>query len=122
MIKGTGVDIIEIARVKKAVEASDRFLPRIFRPEELEHLSGANSRWPFLAARFAAKEAAAKAIGTGIGRVKWTDIEVACERTGRPFIRLYGAAKEAAARLGVSELALSVSHSREYAVAFVVAY
>jgi len=122
MIKGTGTDIIEISRIKEAVQSSAGFVSRVFTPAEAEYCLNGKTKWGSLAVRFAAKEAAAKALGTGIGRVRWTDIEIVNQESGRPQINLRGAAAEEAERLGISGLSLSVSHSREYAVAFVVAY
>ena len=114
----TGVDIIEISRVGRVLELyGTRFLRRIYTPDEIEYCRG---RAPNLAARFAAKEATMKALGTGVRGVAWKDIEVIRQPSGAPSIKLYGRAKARARRLGVREIALSLSHSREYAVAFVV--
>lgn len=115
----TGVDIIEIPRIQRVVEQyGKRFLDRIFTPGELAYCRG---RAPNLAARFAAKEAAMKALGTGVRGVAWKDIEVVRQESGAPGIALHGKAKNRAHRLGIQEMALSLSHSREYAVASVVA-
>ena len=114
----TGVDIIEISRVGRVLELYGiRFLRRIYTPDEIEYCRG---RAPNLAARFAAKEATMKALGTGVRGVAWKDIEVIRQPSGAPSIKLHGRAKARARRLGVREIALSLSHSREYAVAFVV--
>lgn len=122
MIKGTGVDIIEISRVKKAAKASNRFAARVFTDRERAYCEGKKGEWASLAARFAAKEAVLKVLGTGIGQIKWTDVEVVNGESGKPEICLHGAAGTAAAQLGVKSLALSISHCNDYAVAFVVAY
>lgn len=115
----TGVDIIEISRVRQVLERyGQRFLKRVFTPGEIEYCRG---RAPNLAARFAAKEAAMKALGTGFRGVAWKDIEVVRHQSGAPSIELHGRAKIRAQRLGLQEMALSLSHSREYAVASVVA-
>jgi holo-[acyl-carrier protein] synthase len=115
----TGVDIIEIPRIRRVVERyGDRFLERIYTAGEITYCRG---RAPNLAARFAAKEAAMKALGTGVRGVGWKDIEVVRHPSGAPGILLHGRAKARAQRLGVVEIALSLSHSQEYAVAFVVA-
>jgi len=95
-----------------------RFLNRVFTPGEIEYCRG---RAPNLAARFAAKEAAMKALGTGFRGVAWKDIEVIRARSGAPSIKLHGRAEIRAQRLGLQEMALSLSHSRDYAVASVVA-
>ena len=114
----TGVDIIEIERIKGVLERwGARFLNRIYTEAEISYCRG---RPPNLAARFAAKEATMKALGTGLRGVGWKDIEVVRDQAGAPCIRLHGRALLRADKLGVKELALSLSHSRNYAVAFVV--
>jgi holo-[acyl-carrier protein] synthase len=115
----TGVDIVEIPRIRRVVERyGPRFLERIYTPGEIAYCRG---RAPNLAARFAAKEAVMKALGTGVRGVGWKDIEVVRAASGAPGILLHGRAEARAQRLGVLEMSLSLSHSREYAVAFVVA-
>ena len=115
----TGVDIIEIPRVQQLLaKYGRRFLERIFTKGEIAYCRG---RAPNLAARFAAKEATMKALGTGTRGVSWKDIEVLRRDSGEPFIRLYGRAETRAQRLGMVNIALSLSHCQEYAVAFVVA-
>ena len=114
----TGVDIIEIPRIARVLEEyGQRFLRRIFTQGEIDYC---RERPPNLAGRFAAKEATMKALGTGVRGVAWKDIEVIRAPSGAPSIVLHGRAKVRAQRLGVQEIALSMSHSREYAVAFVV--
>ena len=114
----TGVDIIEIGRVGRVLERyGQRFLDRVYTPGEIAYCRG---RAPNLAARFAAKEATMKALGTGVRGVSWKDIEVVRHESGAPAIKLHGRAKRRAQRLGLQEIALSLSHSREYAVASVV--
>ena len=115
----TGVDIIEIPRIKQVLDRyGQRFLNRVFTLDEIAYCRG---RAPNLAGRFAAKEAAMKALGTGVRGVSWKDIEVIRADSGAPSLRLHGRAKKLAERLQVGEMSLSISHSREYAVAFVVA-
>ena len=115
----TGVDIIEIPRIQQVLDRyGQRFLNRIFTPGEIAYCRG---RAPNLAGRFAAKEATMKALGTGARGVSWKDIEVVRAESGAPSVKLHGRAEIRAERLGVSEISLSMSHSREYAVAFVVA-
>ena len=115
----TGVDIIEIPRIQQVLDRyGQRFLDRIFTPAEIAYCRG---RAPNLAGRFAAKEATMKALGTGVRGVGWKDIEVVREESGAPSVKLHGRAEERAKRLQVGEISLSMSHSREYAVAFVVA-
>lgn len=122
MIKGTGVDIVEISRIEEAAGASGRFLKRVFTDAELTYCSGGKRRWASLAARFAAKEAVSKALGSGIGRVRWNDIEIVNREDGKPQVLLHGEASRLAAQMGIAKLEVSLSHSREYAVAFVIAY
>ena len=115
---GTGVDIIEISRVRQVLERyGQRFLDRVYTAEEIAYCRG---RAPNLAARFAAKEATMKALGTGVRGVGWKDVEVVRYESGAPAIRLHGRGKSRAQRLGVWEISLSMSHSRDYALAFVV--
>lgn len=115
----TGVDIIEVSRIAAALERfGDRFLHRIYTEGELEYC---RKRPGKLASRFAAKEATMKALGTGVRGVSWKDIEVVRASSGAPSILLHGRASSRAERLGVQEISLSMSDSREQAVAFVVA-
>ena len=116
-----GVDLIEIERIEKAVaRLGARFVNRIFTEGEREYAQG---RAPQLAARFAAKEAAAKILGTGLWRqgVTWQDIEIVNEPGGKPHLRLSGMAATYAADLGLTHWSVSLSHSRGDAIAFVVA-
>jgi holo-[acyl-carrier protein] synthase len=96
----------------------ERFLKRVFTSDEISYCRG---RAPNLAGRFAAKEATMKALGTGVRGVSWKDIEVIRAESGAPSVKLHGRAKARAERLQVGEISLSISHSREFAVAFVVA-
>ena len=114
----TGVDIIEIHRIQRTVERwGSRFLHRIYTEQELSYC---HSRISSLAARFAAKEATMKALGTGIRGVGWRDIEVVRQRGEAPTIRLHGRAAQRAKAMGINDIALSLSHSRDYAIASVV--
>ena len=113
-----GIDIIEIPRIKRTVERwGKRFLARIYTEGELAYCRG---RAPQLAARFAAKEAMMKALGTGRYGLSWREIEVVREHGRAPAIQLHGRAQKVADHLTVSDTALSISHSREYAVASAV--
>ena len=115
----TGVDIIEIHRIKQVLDRyGERFLNRLFTPNEIDYCRG---RAPNLAGRFAAKEATMKALGTGVRGVSWKDIEVVRADSGAPSVKLHGRAENRAEQLHVVEISVSISHSREYAVAFVVA-
>ena len=118
IMKAIGVDIIEIERVAHSIQRfGDRFLKRVYTEQELAHCHGQVGS---LAARWAAKEATAKALGTGIGDVSWQDIEVIPEGNGRPTLHLHGAAAALASQQGVSEFAISLSHTRDHAIAFVL--
>jgi holo-[acyl-carrier protein] synthase len=113
-----GVDIIEIDRIEKAWRRfGQRFLHRIYTEPELRICQ---EKPRSLAARFAAKEAVMKALGTGVKGISWQEIEILAKPSGEPLVRLYGKARVKADSLGLGELAISLSHSREYAVAFVV--
>ena len=114
----TGVDIIEISRIGRVAERwGDRFFERIYTEAEIAYCRG---RVPQLASRFAAKEAVMKALGTGIRGVHWRDIEVVRQRGRAPSIRLHGTAAARAERIGLEHLAVSLSHSDQFAVASVV--
>ena len=115
----TGVDIIEIGRIGAVAERyGKRFLNRIYTAREQAYCRG---RAPQLASRFAAKEAVMKAIGTGARGVRWRDIEVVRPGGRAPTIELHGNARARADQMGIQGLAVALSHSRDYAVAFVVA-
>ncbi len=120
MIKGTGIDIIEIQRIKEAMEKNPRFLLRIFTPDENKLFHQAKYRPNMVAGFFAAKEAFAKALGTGIREFKWRDIEVSKDPAGRPFIKLHNNAKNIAYSKDIRDIHLSISHSKEYAIAQVI--
>ncbi len=114
-----GVDIIEVSRIDGALgRFGDRFLQRIYTGQEIALCKDRANR---LAARFAAKEAVMKALGTGVKGVSWREIEVLSKPSGEPQIHLYGKARIIARSLGLDEFAVSLSHSKEYAVASVIA-
>jgi holo-[acyl-carrier protein] synthase len=114
-----GVDIAPIPRIAAAIERwGERFLWRIYTPSELAYCRG---RVPELAARFAAKEAISKALGTGLIGVSWTEMEVLATPSGQPFVTLHGRAKQRSERLGLNQWAISLSHSDDAAIAFVIA-
>lgn len=115
----SGIDLIEIQRLQSAVERhGDRFLERIFTSNELAEVGKSPAS---LAARFAAKEAVAKALGSGIGPVRWKEIEILRAPNGQPELRLYGAATQLAAERRLSTWSLSLSHSQDFAIAVAVA-
>ena len=113
-----GVDIIEIERIEEAMARwGERFLDRIYTEAEL---AICRNRAPALAVRFAGKEAVMKALSTGTKGIGWREIEVLANADGKPLIRLHGRAQRKAEELGIAELAVSLSHSREFAIASVV--
>lgn len=117
----TGIDIIEVPRVRAALTRwSDRFERRVFTADERAYCSARPKPYQSYAARFAAKEAAMKALGTGWRGLDWKDIEVARERSGRPGIVFHGRAKAIFDRLGGGIARVSLSHTEEHAVAHVV--
>ncbi len=122
MIVGTGVDITEVPRIRQALDRhGERFLKRVFTPEEIRYCSGKANIAERLAARFAAKEAGMKAIGTGLrGGVTWQDVEVVRPPDQRPQLRYSGRAAEIAAALGCKKTHLSLSHTAEQAIAHVI--
>ncbi|HEX7289343.1 MAG TPA: holo-[acyl-carrier-protein] synthase [Candidatus Angelobacter sp.] len=122
MIVGTGVDIAEVPRIRAAVERfGNRFLERVFTPEEVRYCTAKANPAERLAARFAAKEAGMKALGTGLRLgITWHDVEVVRQPGGRPAIRFTGKAAEFAERLGCKRAHLSLTHTAEQAMAFVV--
>ncbi|WP_027857912.1 holo-ACP synthase [Marinobacterium jannaschii] len=122
MIKGIGTDIIQISRVSKALARSPRLAARILTPQELSQFETKTRKALFLAKRFAAKEAAVKALGTGIGRgVSWQHLTVSHDEWGKPMLEISGGALQRAQQLNISSLHLSYSDEQEYVVAFVVA-
>ncbi len=122
MIIGMGVDLAEVERVRKAIERhGEPFLRRVYTASEREYCEGFRNKYERYAGRFAAKEAAMKALGTGWRRgVRWVDFEVVREKGGRPTIRLDGAAKKIAGELGVTRIALSITHTDTMALAQVI--
>ncbi len=122
MIVGSGIDIAEVPRIAQSIERfGQRFLNRIFTEGEIRYCEPKANRVERYAARFAAKEAAMKAIGTGWSHgVTWHDVEVSRMPGGRPTIAFHGRAAEFAARLGTAHVALSLSHTKEYAIAQVI--
>lgn len=119
-----GIDMVEITRIERVIKRyGDRFFERVFTAAEIAYCRG---RSPELAARFAAKEAVSKALGVGMRMIArdgidWKDVEVIGDLRGKPLVRLYGRAAERAGELGLTEWAISLSHTREHAIAFVVA-
>ena len=123
MVLGLGTDLIETGRVEESIKRfGERFLERIFSPGEIAYCKRKKNAAESFAARFAAKEAGAKALGTGISRgVTWKEFEVRREASGKPSLHLSGRAAELAGAMGVRRIQLSLTHSREFAMAVVVA-
>ena len=122
MILGLGIDIIEVDRVAASYQKfGERFLNRILRPDEIAYCRTHKNPAPFLAARFAAKEAVSKSFGTGIGApLGWQDIEIRRKESGEPFVVLHGKGKELLAARGAKNLLVSISHTENYAAVVAV--
>jgi holo-[acyl-carrier protein] synthase len=116
MVDSSGIDIVEVKRVKRLMERwGDRFLHRVYTPREIAYCKGKS--WPeqSLAARFAAKEAILKAVGTGLsGGIRWTSMEIVNDKNGRPSVKLGKRIKD---KIGDKKILISMSHTKEYAVA-----
>jgi len=122
VVKGIGTDIVSIVRIKSSIaKFKEKFQNKIFTMDEWNYCWNKKNPYPSLAARFAAKEAVLKALGTGKGKIKWLDIEIKLDPKGKPGINLSGLAAETARSQYISNFNLSLSHCSEYAVAFVVA-
>jgi holo-[acyl-carrier protein] synthase len=121
-ILGTGVDLERVERLQAAIERhGQRFLDRVFTADEIAFVEGKKNRYERYAARFAAKEAAMKALGTGWAHgIRWVDIEVFHEPGGRPGVRFYGRAAEFAAQMGCQAVHVSLSHTSDNAIAQVI--
>lgn len=117
MVKGIGVDIIEIDRIEKAMKKTDRFLTRLFTEREIAYFTSKNMKAESVAGNFVAKEAVVKALGTGLRGFQWTDIEILRDELGKPVVYLYNGADQVAKDLGISQIMLSISHCKTYAVA-----
>jgi holo-[acyl-carrier protein] synthase len=122
LIIGLGVDIAEVSRIKAAIERHGQpFLRRVFTPNEIEYCERFRNKFERYAGRFAAKEAAMKALGTGWRRgVRWVDFEVVRQQSGRPTIALTGEAAKIAAALGVRRISASITHTESQALAQVI--
>ena len=122
MILGTGIDIIEVARIQASHEKfGERFANRILLPDEIAYCLSHKNPGPFLAARFAAKEAISKAFGTGIGaQLAWQDMEIRRKESGEPFVVLHGKGKKLFQSRRAKRLLISLSHTANYAAATAV--
>ena len=122
MIVGIGIDLIKIDRIQQSIlRWNKRFLDRVYTPVEQKYAMSFKNPYPHFAARFAIKEAVLKAIGTGWrGGIKWTEIELYNEPSGRPMVQLYGRVKQSAKSMGVNEILVSLSHDAEYSIGQVI--
>lgn len=122
MILGTGIDIIEVARIASSFEKfGERFMNRILAPDEIAYSLSHRKPAPFLAVRFAAKEAVSKAFGTGIGaHLGWQDIEIRRKESGEPFVVLHGKGQELFKARAAKHLHITLSHTENYAVAMAI--
>jgi holo-[acyl-carrier protein] synthase len=122
MIIGTGIDLVEISRIRKTLLRNGSALKRFFTTQEIKYSKQKHNSYESFAARFAAKEAFMKAVGTGWGTKqspKWNEIEI-INRDNKPLLKLYGKAKIIAKKIGVKNMHISLSHTKEYALAMVV--
>ena len=122
MVLGIGSDLIEIARIRASIDRfGERFLKRVFTPGEIAYCLRKKNSAESFAARFAAKEAGAKALGTGISHgIAWPEIEVRRERSGRPTLHWSGRARDRATLLGVRRTFVTLTHSRDLAMAVII--
>ena len=122
MIVGTGVDLAEVPRIKASIDRfGARFTERIYTPAEIAYVERKANRFERYAARFAAKEAGMKAIGTGWRHgVRWQDFEVTTLRSGKPTLKFHGVAAQIAEKLGVRNVSLSITHTKELGMAHVI--
>ena len=117
----TGIDIIEIKRIEKVFGLHKNFIRRVYTYDEVEYCQSKRNCYQHYAVRFASKEAVLKAFGTGLrDRMKWTDIETLNDELGKPYVNLYGRAKELAMEKNIGEISVSLSHCKDYAVAHVL--
>ncbi len=121
MIKGIGTDIIEIARIKRAIEKRSSFMDRFFAPGEADYYRRRGLNAASIAGGFAAKEAVVKAMGTGFSGFKWRDIEILRDKNGKPWVKIGGTAGALCDDLGIKRIFVSISHSRDYATAQAIA-
>ncbi|MGE5630394.1 MAG: holo-ACP synthase [Caulobacteraceae bacterium] len=121
MIFGIGTDIIEIKRVKKAIARNPKFIERIFTEQEIEYYRKRNMNAEHIAAGFSAKEAVLKALGTGLNRFKWKDIEILRCSIGKPVVHLNGGIKDFVEENSIGIIHVTISHSKDFATATAVA-
>ncbi|MCK8816146.1 holo-ACP synthase [Natroniella sulfidigena] len=120
-MRGLGTDIVEIERITEAIKKREKFKKRVFTTDEIDYCEQHKEPWSYYAARFAAKEATVKALGTGFRGFKWNDIEIVKDQLGKPAVKLHNQAQKIAEKLEIKEILISISHSRDYAVAQAIA-
>ncbi|MCR3760558.1 holo-ACP synthase [Clostridium felsineum] len=120
MIKGVGVDIIEIERIKRAIDRNNNFIEKLFSDKEKEYITDKKIMAQYIAGRFSAKEAVSKALGTGFRGFGFKDIEIHKDKLGKPIVILNGRAKAIAEDIGDYQIELSISHDRDKAIAYAV--
>ncbi|WP_127836630.1 holo-ACP synthase [Clostridium prolinivorans] len=118
MIIGVGVDIVEIRRIKEALDKNDKFMDKLFTKEEIEYLKSRNLRPEYIAGRFAAKEAVSKALGTGFRGFDFKDIVIDRTALGKPIVVLKGKAKLLIQKYGECKIHISISHGEDNAIAY----
>lgn len=122
MIIGLGIDIIEIERIKKAIEKNEKFLIRIFTDNENKLFIKKNMKTETIAGNFAAKEAVSKVLGSGVAGFKWTDIEVLRKNDGKPYVVLHNGALKRAKDIGVKKIEISISHNKTSAISNAIGF
>lgn len=121
MIKGIGIDIIEVHRIRRAIDRNKGFIDHVFTAQEKKIFEEKNYLPHTIAGFFAAKEAVSKALGTGIGKIGWKDIEVLKDPSGKPYIKLHNNAENFAYSMNIEKILISISHSKENAIAQAIA-
>jgi len=116
-----GIDIIEIKRIKNSIEKQPRFLEKIFTENEIEYFKSNGFRYESIAGNFAAKEAISKALGTGMRNFKFKDIEILRNELGKPIVKTYNNLSSICIKYNVTDIKVSISHCKDYAVANVIA-
>jgi len=120
LIIGIGTDIVEIRRIKEALDRNEQFIDKLFSKNEQQYLISRNMRAEFVAGRFAAKEAVSKALGTGFSGFEFKDIEIDRTVSGKPIVVLKGKAKQIAQKYGDYKIHLSISHGIDNAIAYAI--
>lgn len=121
MVVGLGIDIVEVGRIRSALQNTETMVQRVFTAEEIRYCSARKNKFQHFAGRFAAKEAALKAIGTGWQQgIRWRDVEVSADKKGKPHLAFYGKAQQFFEKSGAQRALLSITHASKYALAIVV--